>query len=59
MGILRGRGDDDTDVQRLRMREKLSVRDKIASERDGRSVATVHNALVGIRDGFALESLTG
>jgi uncharacterized protein YxjI len=34
---------------------KLSIRDKIAIERDGSTVATVHKALVGIRDRFAID----
>jgi uncharacterized protein YxjI len=34
---------------------KLSVRDKVAIEREGRTVATVHKALVGIRDRFAVD----
>ena len=34
---------------------KLSVRDKIAIERDGHSMATVHKALVGIRDRFVVD----
>jgi uncharacterized protein YxjI len=34
---------------------KLTVRDKIAIERDGHKVATVHKALVGIRDRFAID----
>jgi uncharacterized protein YxjI len=34
---------------------KLSVRDKMAIERGGRSVATVKKALVGIRDRFSIE----
>ena len=34
---------------------KLSVRDKIAIERDGDTIATVHKALVGIRDRFAID----
>jgi uncharacterized protein YxjI len=34
---------------------KLSVRDKMEIERDGRSVATVKKALVGIRDRFSIE----
>jgi uncharacterized protein YxjI len=34
---------------------KLSVRDKIAIERHGETVATVHKALVGIRDRFAID----
>jgi uncharacterized protein YxjI len=104
MGILRNRGNDDDNVRRFQMREKLlsigddywiendqserayrvngkalrarstfkledssgqevasiqerklSVRDKIAIERDGRSLATVHKALVGIRDRFAID----
>jgi len=31
------------------------VRDKIAVERDGHTIATVHKALVGIRDRFAID----
>jgi uncharacterized protein YxjI len=34
---------------------KLSVRDKIAIERDDHKVATVHKALVGIRDRFTID----
>ena len=34
---------------------KLTIRDKIAVERDGDTVATVHKALVGIRDRFAID----
>jgi uncharacterized protein YxjI len=37
---------------------KLSVRDKMAIERDGETIATVHKALIGIRDRFAIE-ITG
>jgi uncharacterized protein YxjI len=33
---------------------KLSLRDKVAIERDGQTVATVHKALVGIRDRFMI-----
>ena len=35
--------------------KKLSVRDKVAIERDGHTVATVRKALVGIRDRFAID----
>jgi uncharacterized protein YxjI len=35
--------------------KKLSVRDKISIERDGRTLATVHKALVGIRARFAID----
>ena len=38
---------------------KLSIRDKIAIERDGDTVATVHKALVGIRDRFAIDIRDG
>jgi uncharacterized protein YxjI len=38
---------------------KLSVRDKVAIERDGETVATVHKALVGIRDRFKIELADG
>src|SRR3954452_10155254 len=34
---------------------KLSVRDKIAVERYGKTVATDHKALVGIRDRFRID----
>jgi uncharacterized protein YxjI len=34
---------------------KLSVRDKIEIERDGHTLATVHKALVGFRDRFAID----
>src|SRR3954465_6765622 len=42
------------EVARIQER-KLSVRDKVAIERDGDKVATVHKALVGIRDRFAID----
>jgi uncharacterized protein YxjI len=42
------------EVARIKER-KLSIRDKIAIERDGDTVATVHKALVGIRDRFAID----
>ena len=35
--------------------KKLSVRDKMKVERDGRTLATVHKALVGIRDRYDIE----
>jgi uncharacterized protein YxjI len=35
--------------------KKLSVRDKMAIERDGKTIATVHKALVGFRDRFQIE----
>jgi uncharacterized protein YxjI len=38
---------------------KLSVRDKMAIERDGETIATVHKALVGIRDRFAIDPERG
>jgi uncharacterized protein YxjI len=41
------------EVARIQER-KLSVRDKVAIERGGDKVATVHKALVGIRDRFAI-----
>jgi uncharacterized protein YxjI len=41
------------EVARIQER-KLSIRDKIAVERGGDTVATVHKALVGIRDRFAI-----
>src|SRR4051795_6226900 len=42
------------EVARIQER-KLSIRDKIAIERDGETAATVHKALVGIRDRFAID----
>src|SRR5262245_57911773 len=35
--------------------KKLTVRDKMEIERDGKTVATVKKALVGIRDRFSIE----
>jgi uncharacterized protein YxjI len=35
--------------------KKLSVRDKMEVERDGKTVATVKKALVGIRDRYSIE----
>ena len=34
---------------------KLTIRDKVAIERDGETIATVHKALIGIRDRFAID----
>jgi len=42
------------EVARIQER-KLSIRDKVAIERGGDTVATVHKALVGIRDRFAID----
>ncbi len=42
------------EVARIKER-KLTVRDKIAIERDGAPDVTVHKALVGIRDRFAID----
>src|SRR3954449_515975 len=42
------------EVAKLQER-KLSVRDKMEIERNGRSVATVKKALIGIRDRFSIE----
>lgn len=42
------------EVARIQER-KLSVRDKVAIEREGETVATVHKALIGIRDRFAID----
>jgi len=39
--------------------KKLSVRDKIVVERHGDTAATVHKALVGIRDRFAIDVENG
>jgi uncharacterized protein YxjI len=45
---------EDREVAKIQER-KLSVRDKMAIERDGETIATVHKALVGIRDRFAID----
>jgi len=42
------------EVARIQER-KLSIRDKVAIERGGDTVATVRKALVGIRDRFAID----
>ena len=42
------------EVARIRER-KLSVRDKVAIERGGDTAATVHKALVGLRDRFSID----
>jgi uncharacterized protein YxjI len=42
------------EVARIQER-KLTIRDKIAIERGGVTAATVHKALVGIRDRFAID----
>ena len=42
------------EVARIQER-KLSIRDKMAIERRGETVATVHKALVGLRDRFAID----
>jgi uncharacterized protein YxjI len=47
--------EDAAGRELLRIQErKLSVRDKIVIERDGDTAATVHKALVGFRDRFAI-----
>ena len=46
------------EVARIQER-KLSVRDKVAVERDGETAATVRKALVGIRDRFAIDIKDG
>jgi uncharacterized protein YxjI len=47
--------EDSSGAEVARIQErKLTIRDKIAVERDGDTVATVHKALVGIRDRFAI-----
>ena len=43
-----------TEIARIQER-KLSIRDKVAIERDGDTAATVHKALVGIRDRFVID----
>jgi uncharacterized protein YxjI len=46
------------EVARIQER-KLSIRDKIAIERGDDTAATVHKALVGIRDRFAIDVKNG
>jgi uncharacterized protein YxjI len=41
-------------VARIQER-KLSIRDKVAVERGGDTAATVHKALIGLRDRFAID----
>ena len=45
---------DGNEVAKIQER-KLSVRDKMAIERGGESLATVRKALVGIRDRFSID----
>jgi uncharacterized protein YxjI len=48
--------EDPSGAEIARIQErKLSIRDKIAIERDGDTAATVHKALIGIRDRFAID----
>jgi uncharacterized protein YxjI len=46
------------EVARIQER-KLSIRDKVAIERGDQTAATVHKALVGIRDRFAIDVADG
>jgi len=50
--VLEDRGGNE--VARIK-EKKLSVRDKMRVERNGRTLATVHKAVVGIRDRFAID----
>jgi uncharacterized protein YxjI len=48
--------EDPSGEEVVRIQErKLSIRDKVAIERHGNRVATVHKALVGLRDRFAID----
>jgi uncharacterized protein YxjI len=48
--------EDTTGREVAKLQErKLSVRDKMEIARDGRSIATVRKALVGIRDRFSID----
>jgi uncharacterized protein YxjI len=49
---------DGDEICRIQER-KLSLRDKVAVERHGTTVATVHKALVGIRDRFDIDLAGG
>jgi uncharacterized protein YxjI len=48
---------EDTDGHEVAkiQEKKLTVRDKMKVERDGKTLATVHKALVGIRDRFDID----
>ncbi len=48
--------EDHSGAEVARIQErKLTIRDKMAIERGGDTVATVHKALVGLRDRFAID----
>ena len=48
--------EDTSGREVARIREKkLTIRDKVAITRDGDTAATVHKALIGIRDRFAID----
>ncbi|WP_223979352.1 LURP-one-related family protein [Arthrobacter sp. NicSoilB8] len=47
-----------TEVARIQER-KLSLRDKVAVERGGDTAATVHKALIGLRDRFTIDVKDG
>jgi len=49
--LLDRNGDEVAKIQE----KTLSLRDKMKVERDGRTLATVHKALIGIRDRFEIE----
>ncbi|WP_121250799.1 LURP-one-related/scramblase family protein [Solirubrobacter pauli] len=54
--VLEGRsGEELLTIQE----KKLSVRDRMAIERDGKTVATVKKALIGIRDRYSIEVAGG
>ncbi len=49
---------DGNEVAKIQ-EKKLSVRDKMRIEQNGRTVATIHKALIGIRDRFHVEMEEG
>jgi uncharacterized protein YxjI len=52
--------EDGSGNEVVRIQErKLTIRDKMAIERGGDTLATVHKALVGIRDRFAIDVKDG
>jgi uncharacterized protein YxjI len=52
--------EDESGQEVARIQErKLTIRDKMAIERNGDTAATVHKALVGIRDRFAIDVAHG
>jgi uncharacterized protein YxjI len=47
--------EDSSGNEVAKIQEKKLIRDKMKVERDGKTLATVHKALVGIRDRFDID----